>query len=135
MTDLDLRDLDAFVAVARTRNFHHAAREQCVSASSRSRRLRDMEERLGVRLMHRTTCSVGLTEAGELLLARVGPAITDIGGARAGSGAGPVRCAVGAIADQCAAAGDRSGAGADGCAVPENRSEDRSGNRCRELVG
>jgi DNA-binding transcriptional LysR family regulator len=131
MTDLDLRDLDAFVAVARTRNFRGAAREQCVSASSRSRRLRNMEERLGVRLMHRTTCA----EAGELLLARVGPAITDIGGARAGSGAGPVRCAVGAIADQCAAAGDRSGAGADGCAVPENRSEDRSGNRCRELVG
>jgi DNA-binding transcriptional LysR family regulator len=88
MTELDLRDLDAFVAVARTRNFHHAAREQCVSASSLGQRLRDMAERLGVRLMHRTTCSVGLTEAGELLLARVGPAITDIGGARAGSGAG-----------------------------------------------
>jgi DNA-binding transcriptional LysR family regulator len=81
MTDLDLRDLEAFVAIARTRNFRRAAREQRVSASSLSQRLRDMEERLGVRLMHRTTRSVGLTEAGELLLARVGPAIADIGGA------------------------------------------------------
>jgi DNA-binding transcriptional LysR family regulator len=81
MKDLDLRDLDAFVAVARTKNFRRAAREQSVSASSLSQRLRDMEERLGVRLMHRTTRSVALTEAGELLLARVGPAIADIGGA------------------------------------------------------
>jgi DNA-binding transcriptional LysR family regulator len=79
MSDLDLRDLDAFVAVARTKNFRRAAREQRVSASSVSQRLRDMEERLGVRLMHRTTRSVALTEAGELLLARVAPAIADIG--------------------------------------------------------
>jgi DNA-binding transcriptional LysR family regulator len=81
MHDLNLRDLDAFVAVARTRNFRRAARQQRVSASSLSQRLRDMEERLGVRLMHRTTRSVALAEAGQLLLARVGPAITDIGGA------------------------------------------------------
>jgi DNA-binding transcriptional LysR family regulator len=81
MKELDLRDLDAFVAVARTKNFRRAAREPSVSASSLSQRLRDMEERLGVRLMHRTTRSVALTEAGELLLARVGPAIADIGGA------------------------------------------------------
>jgi DNA-binding transcriptional LysR family regulator len=81
MSDPDLRDLDAFVAVARTRNFRRAALEQRVSASSLSQRLRDMEESLGVRLMHRTTRSVALTEAGELLLARVGPAIADIGGA------------------------------------------------------
>src|SRR5271167_2365648 len=81
MKDPDLRDLDAFVAVARTKNFRRAALERRVSASSLSQRLRDMEERLGVRLMHRTTRSVALTEAGELLLARVGPAIADIGGA------------------------------------------------------
>jgi DNA-binding transcriptional LysR family regulator len=78
MSDLDLRDLDAFVAVARTRNFRRAAIEQRVSVSSLSQRLRDMEERLGVRLMNRTTRSVALTEAGELLLARVGPAISDV---------------------------------------------------------
>src|SRR6201996_5652770 len=79
MDNFDLRDLDAFVAVARTRNFRRAALEQRVSVSSLSQRLRDMEERLGVRLMNRTTRSVALTEAGELLLARVGPALSDVG--------------------------------------------------------
>ena len=49
--------------------------------SSLSQRLRGMEERLGVRLMNRTTRSVALTEAGELLLARVGPAMSDVGDA------------------------------------------------------
>jgi len=81
MQDFDLRDLDAFVAVARTRNFRRAALEQRVSVSSLSQRLRDIEERLGVRLMNRTTRSVALTEAGELLLARVGPAMADVGDA------------------------------------------------------
>jgi DNA-binding transcriptional LysR family regulator len=78
MKNLDLRDLDAFVAVARTRNFRRAALESRVSVSSLSQRLRDMEERLGVRLMNRTTRSVALTEAGELLLARIGPAMHDV---------------------------------------------------------
>jgi len=78
MKDFDLRDLDAFVAVARTRNFRRAALEQRVSVSSLSQRLRDMEERLGVRLMNRTTRSVALTEAGELLLGRVGPALSAV---------------------------------------------------------
>ncbi|WP_213735733.1 LysR family transcriptional regulator [Bradyrhizobium sp. dw_411] len=81
MSDPDLRDLDAFVAVARTRNFRRAALEQRVSVSSLSQRLRDMEERLGVRLMNRTTRSVALTEAGELLLSRIGPAMGDVSAA------------------------------------------------------
>src|SRR5215467_9124279 len=81
MADFDLRDLDAFVAVARTRNFRRAAMESRVSVSSLSQRLRDMEERLGVRLMNRTTRSVALTEAGELLLARVAPALLEVGDA------------------------------------------------------
>ncbi len=81
MKDFDLRDLEAFVAVARTRNFRRAAVEQRVSASSLSQRLRGMEERLGVRLLNRTTRSVALTEAGELLLARAGPAMRDVGAA------------------------------------------------------
>ena len=81
MKNFELRDLDAFVAVARTRNFRRAATEQGVSVSSLSQRLRDMEERLGVRLMNRTTRSVALTEVCELLLARVGPAISDVGAA------------------------------------------------------
>jgi hypothetical protein len=79
MSDIDLRDLNVFVAVARTRNFWRAAMEQHVSVSSLSQRLRDLEERLGVRLMNRTTRSVGLTEAGEFLLARIGPAMSDVG--------------------------------------------------------
>jgi DNA-binding transcriptional LysR family regulator len=81
MSGFDLRDLDTFVAVARTRNFRRAAIEQRVSVSSLSQRLRDMEERLGIRLMNRTTRSVALTEAGELLLARIGPAMRDVGDA------------------------------------------------------
>ena len=79
--DIDLRDLEAFVAVARTRNFRRAALAQRVSVSSLSQRLRDMEERLGVRLMNRTTRSVALTEAGELLLSRIGPAMHEVNGA------------------------------------------------------
>jgi DNA-binding transcriptional LysR family regulator len=78
MMDVDLRDLDAFATVARARNFRRAAREQRVSVSSLSQRLRALEEHLGVRLLNRTTRSVGLTEAGELLLARVAPAIGDV---------------------------------------------------------
>jgi DNA-binding transcriptional LysR family regulator len=81
MSDLDLRDLDAFVAVARTRNFRRAALESRVSVSSLSQRLRDMEQRLGVRLVNRTTRSVALTEAGEMLLARVAPAMSDVNAA------------------------------------------------------
>lgn len=78
MSDLDLRDLSAFLAVARTRNFRRAAVELQVSVSGLSQRLRDLEERLGVRLLHRTTRSVGLTEAGELLRTKVAPAMGDI---------------------------------------------------------
>jgi len=78
MATPDLRDLSAFAAVARTRNFRRAAIEQRVSASSLSQRLRELEERLGVRLLHRTTRSVALTEAGELLLTRLGPALRDV---------------------------------------------------------
>jgi DNA-binding transcriptional LysR family regulator len=78
MSDLDLRDLSAFLAVARTRNFRRAALDERVSVSSLSQRLRDMEQRLGVRLVNRTTRSVALTEAGELLLASAGPAMADV---------------------------------------------------------
>jgi DNA-binding transcriptional LysR family regulator len=81
MSELDFRDLQAFVAVARSRNFSRAAREHGLAVSSLSQRLKDLEERLGVRLLNRTTRSVSLTEAGELLLARVGPALGEVGAA------------------------------------------------------
>lgn len=74
----DLRDLGAFAAVARARNFRRAAREQRISVSSLSQRLRALEERLGVRLLNRTTRSVAPTEAGEALLARLAPVLGEI---------------------------------------------------------
>jgi len=81
MSDLDLRDLSAFLAVARTKNFRRAAVELHVSVSGLSQRLRDLEERLGVRLLHRTTRSVALTEAGELLRTKIAPALGDVNAA------------------------------------------------------
>ncbi|MDB5923171.1 MAG: LysR family transcriptional regulator [Betaproteobacteria bacterium] len=80
MQDLDLRDLAAFVALARARNFRRVATEQRISASSLSQRMRmrDLEERLGVRLLNRTTRSVAPTEAGERLLQRLAPALQDV---------------------------------------------------------
>ncbi|MGJ4941137.1 LysR family transcriptional regulator [Bradyrhizobium sp. HKCCYLS1011] len=81
MREPDLRDLQAFVAVARSGNFRRAAREQGVAVSSLSQRLKDLEEQLGVRLLNRTTRSLALTEAGELLLARLGPALGEVSAA------------------------------------------------------
>jgi DNA-binding transcriptional LysR family regulator len=78
MPDIDLRDLSAFVTVARHRNFRRAAVELRISPSALSENLRDLEERLGVRLLNRTTRSVAPTEAGERLLARLGPALRDV---------------------------------------------------------
>jgi len=78
MEDIDLRDLEVFAAVARYRSFRRAAQEKRVSVSSVSQRLRDLEERLGVRLLNRTTRSVAPTEAGEHLLQRIGPALREV---------------------------------------------------------
>ena len=74
----DLNELTAFAAVARLRSFRKAALERCVSASALSHALRTLEERLGVRLLNRTTRSVTPTEAGQLLLARLAPAMREI---------------------------------------------------------
>lgn len=71
----DLDDLAAFAAVGRTRNFRRAAAQLRMSASGLSQRIRDLEARLGVRLLHRTTRSVAPTEAGERLLRRLAPAL------------------------------------------------------------
>jgi len=76
MTDLNV--LTSFAAVARLRSFRQAALERGVSASALSHALRALEERLGVRLLHRTTRSVTPTQAGEQLLARLAPALRDI---------------------------------------------------------
>ena len=78
MKRIDPADLTTFLAVARHRSFRAAATELAVSPSALSHSLRAIEERLGVRLLNRTTRSVGLTEAGERLFARVSPAFRDI---------------------------------------------------------
>ena len=79
----DLHELDAFAAVARLRSFRKAAVERGISPSALSHSLRALEERLGVRLLNRTTRSVTPTEAGARLLARLAPAIDDIAAALA----------------------------------------------------
>lgn len=76
-----LNELYAFACVARHRSFRAAAQELGVSASALSHSLRQLEARLQVRLLHRTTRSVTATEAGEALLARLGPALGQIGDA------------------------------------------------------
>lgn len=76
-----LNELYAFACVARHRSFRAAAQELGVSASALSHSLRQLEARLQVRLLHRTTRSVTATEAGEALLARLAPALGQIGDA------------------------------------------------------
>lgn len=73
-----LSELTAFVAIADARSFRAAARTLGVSPSALSHSTRGLEERLGVRLFNRTTRSVALTEAGEQLLQRVGPAMAEL---------------------------------------------------------
>ncbi|MBP7581459.1 MAG: LysR family transcriptional regulator [Vogesella sp.] len=73
-----LNELYAFACVARHRSFRAAALELGVSASALSHSLRQLEARLQVRLLHRTTRSVTATEAGEALLARLEPALGQI---------------------------------------------------------
>lgn len=81
MTDPDLSDLGAFVAVTRARSFRGAAARRGVSPSSLSEAMRRLEAQLGVRLLNRTTRSVTPTEAGQRLLDRISPALDDIAGA------------------------------------------------------
>lgn len=66
-------DLLALRAVARERSFTRAAAQIGVSPSALSHTIRGLEERLGVRLLTRTTRSVAPTEAGERLLVAIGP--------------------------------------------------------------
>ncbi len=75
---VDLSDLNAFVTVARARGFRDGARQSGGSASGLSEAIRRLETQLGVRLLHRTTRSVAPTEAGERLLERLGPALTEV---------------------------------------------------------
>lgn len=73
-----VEDLLVFSAVARERSFTRAAAKLGVSQSALSRSIREMEARLGVRLLARTTRSVSTTEAGERLLQTVAPRFEEI---------------------------------------------------------
>ena len=73
-----LDDLLALLAVGRERSFTKAAAKLGVSQSALSHTIRDLESRLGVRLLTRTTRSVSPTEAGERLLHTLGPRFEEI---------------------------------------------------------
>src|SRR5467141_424956 len=81
MSRSDLADLTAFVAIADNLSFRAAAARLGVTPSALSHTMRQLEERLGVRLLHRTTRSVSATDAGLRLLDRLRPAMSQIGDA------------------------------------------------------
>src|ERR1700704_6060628 len=74
----NLNDLLAFLAVGRERSFTKAAAKLGVSQSALSHTIRELEARLGVRLLTRTTRSVSPTEAGERLMRTAGPRFEEI---------------------------------------------------------
>jgi DNA-binding transcriptional LysR family regulator len=74
----NLDDLLAFLAVGRERSFTKAAAKLGMSQSSLSHTVRELETRLGVRLLTRTTRSVAPTQAGERLLRSLGPRFEEI---------------------------------------------------------
>jgi DNA-binding transcriptional LysR family regulator len=74
----DLSDLNAFLAVSRAGGFREAARISGASPSGLSEAVRRLEAQLGVRLLNRTTRSVVATEAGQVLLNRLGPALGEV---------------------------------------------------------
>jgi DNA-binding transcriptional LysR family regulator len=97
----NVNDLLAFLAVAKERSFTRAAAKLGVSPSALSHTIRGLEERLGLRLLSRTTRSVAPTEAGERLLRSVSPsfeeidaALTSLGELR-GKPAGTIRITTG----------------------------------------
>ncbi len=81
MSKAGLLELQAVAAVAGHRSFRRAADELGLSPSALSHAVAALEQRMGVRLFNRTTRSVSLSEAGEQFLARVQPALREIGAA------------------------------------------------------
>lgn len=78
MQRANINDIIAFLAVAREGSFTKAAAKLGVSQSALSHTIRGLEERLGIRLLTRTTRSVSPTQAGERLLHSVGPRLDEI---------------------------------------------------------
>ncbi|WP_230351491.1 LysR family transcriptional regulator [Lelliottia sp. WAP21] len=103
---IDKNALEVFVMVAQTRNFRLAAERLGVTRPAVSQTLRRLEDRLNVTLMHRTTRSINLTEAGKKLYAGIAPAmeqlngaVTDIADQRAAP-RGQLRLAISSIAER-----------------------------------
>ena len=78
MQNVSLSDLKAFALVARYRSFQKAADALGASRSSLSHALKGLERQLGVRLLHRTTRSVAVTDDGERLLQRLVPLLREL---------------------------------------------------------
>ena len=74
----EIADLAAFVVVAEERSFTKAAARLGMAQSALSQIVRRTEERLGLRLLSRTTRSVAPTDAGERLIATLGPMLHDL---------------------------------------------------------
>ena len=104
MRGQEFGELTAFVAVADHGNFSKAAAALGISTSTMSQTIRSLEERLGVRLLNRTTRSVALTEAGTRLLDQIHPALNELGSAiesltaESGNPSGVLRLSVGSLA-------------------------------------
>lgn len=73
-----LSELNAFAAISELKSFRAAAARLGVSPSALSHTMRNLEARLGLRLLNRTTRSVALTDIGEQLLRRILPALADL---------------------------------------------------------
>jgi DNA-binding transcriptional LysR family regulator len=103
---VDLNGVAVFLAVAEARSFTAAAERLGVTRSAVSQTIRRMEDRLGIALVHRTTRSVNLTESGEQLYRRIGPAVNEVGLAldatrdRDATPSGLLRLAVSSIAER-----------------------------------
>lgn len=110
MDKREIAALSAFAAIVERRSFARAAAYLGVTPSALSQTLRGLEDRLGVRLVHRTTRSVAPSEAGARLLATIAPLLTELDGALAAAktaddrAAGTVRVSLSRIAGEIAVA-------------------------------
>jgi DNA-binding transcriptional LysR family regulator len=75
---MDLNELLVFTRVVQAGSFTAAARRLKMPKSSVSRKVSDLEERIGARLLHRTTRKLGLTDAGRIYFERAAPIVSDI---------------------------------------------------------
>jgi DNA-binding transcriptional LysR family regulator len=78
MARTDLNDITAFLAIAREGSFTRAAAKLGVSPSALSQTIRNLEARMGLRLLTRTTRSIAPTEAGERLIQTIGPRLEEV---------------------------------------------------------